>query len=139
MAVVLFAAVQVRRDLARMGLWEITLAVILSQVIYAVIRAAVSVRLARDVVSVELPRYPSSNNYLKELDDKVREKLKESEYWSVGLALGDHLSCWVAWTIVCPLVLMGAICILTRYFCLWHSLGCRPRLLPCLRPVASPF
>jgi hypothetical protein len=122
MAIVLFAAVQVRRDLAYMGLWEITLAIIFSQVIYAVIRAAVSVRLAREVVIADLPPSQPPRNFLRDLDHEVRQRLNASEYWRVGLALGDRLGWWVVWTIVCPLVLMGLICILTRCFCLWYSL-----------------
>lgn len=135
MAIVLFAAVQVRRDLASMGLWEITLAVIFSQVIYAVIRAAVSVKLARKVVTFDFrPDWPH-RNILGNLDDKAREKLRESRYWSLGLDLGDDLRWWIASTIVCSLAFVGVICILTPCFSLWHSLGCRPQLLPCLRPL----
>lgn len=111
-AVVLFAAVQVRSDLSCMGLWGGALMVIFFQVLYAVIRAAVSVKLARSVVSVRLPVHARYQTYLEELDDQVRNKLREeSAFWKVGLRLGDSLRWWILWTIASSTsVLPGLMC-----------------------------
>jgi hypothetical protein len=120
-----------------MGLWEITLAVIFSHVSYAVTRPAVSVKLARDVVTLDFrPDWPH-RNILEDLDGKLRKCVGKSQYWRFGLTLGDRLAWWVAWsvgwTVVCSPVLMAVICVLGRGFCPWYSLGRRPRLLTWFR------
>jgi hypothetical protein len=113
LAIVLFTAVQAKDDLLKLSigkfsLWPVSLAVIFSQTVYSIIRAAVSVKLARFVVRIERPLNVTYGNYLEELDDKVRKKLKEKRFWKlhhwkIGLGLGDSLLWWLRWTAVVSL------------------------------------
>jgi hypothetical protein len=106
LAVVLFTAVQVRDQLTYAGLWGVVFAIVY-QALYAVIRAAVSVKLGRSVIRVRVPPHLQYKGYLEGLDDQVRDKLKQEHIlWSVGLRLGDHLKGWVVWTAAGCLPLM---------------------------------
>ena len=76
-----------------------TLLIIFTQTIYAIIRAAVSVKLAQSVVGVRIPPHLQYEGYFEGLDHQVRNSLKESCFWGAGLKLGDHSGWWLLLTI----------------------------------------
>jgi hypothetical protein len=92
-------------SIGQLSLWPVSLAVIFSQTLHSIIRAAVSVKLAQSVVRTEMCPNAARKNYLKELDDTVKRKLKEKRlwkphHWRIGLDLGESLLWWMGWTAV---------------------------------------
>ena len=101
LAIVFFAAVQAGLQLQiynvcfdgffKMTLWRLSLAVIASQVLYAMVRAADNTNLARSVVGVNMP-VPFDANKLEILRDEVERKGK------LLLWLWRTWRGWIVWT-----------------------------------------
>ena len=101
LAIVLFAAVQVRQELERyilcipwfrLTLWGTSLAAIASQAVFAALLAAASSSTARSVVGVKIPEhFDASKTYLAIIRDSVDRGWKRR----LGTWYG-----WILWTIV---------------------------------------
>lgn len=100
-AIVLFTAVQVKADLEAWHVWEAVLLLVFWQMLYAIIRAAVSIKLAQLVVGVRIHPIPAYMTCLEVLRDEVERALEnEGAFWRLGLRLGDSVQLWVSWTAI---------------------------------------